>query len=130
MADLEERKSELKEISFALISNGAPHYIQGFREDTGYTGEIYTDPSLESYRLLHFKKSYWSLVGVQSMKEMIRASTSGYHQLLIQGEPDQQGGVVVIDTNATVHYFYKNKEAGDHAPLEQIIEAYQKAVAR
>ena len=31
-----------------VIGNGAPHFIAGFREITGYDGPLYTDPSLAS----------------------------------------------------------------------------------
>jgi len=33
-----------------VIGNGSPSFIEGFREQTGWKGPIYTDPSLGVYR--------------------------------------------------------------------------------
>ena len=42
-----------------VVGNGAPHFIAGFRELTGYRGPLYTDPSLESYRAASLKRQSW-----------------------------------------------------------------------
>ncbi len=108
----------------ALISNGPPHFIGPFREDTGYEGPLYTDPSRKSYRLLGFKRGMMYMGGLKSMKETLRAVTTGHAVLKVEGDTLQQGGVVVIGPDNDVLFLYRNEETGDHAPMEDVLEAY------
>jgi len=110
-------------VRIVVIGNGFPNFIEGFRNDTGYTGDLFTDPSLKSYQLLDFKKSVKSLFGFKTIKTALHALSTGYLQKGIQGDALQQGGVVVVDSDGMPVYFYANSEAGDHAPLDEIIDA-------
>jgi len=114
---------EKRNVQLVVIGNGAPHFIQAFREDTGYRGALYTDPTLNTYKLLNLKRSMGSLIGLKSLKEGIRAAASGYLQTSIQGDTLQQGGALVAGPGDTLHYFYRNKEAGDHPPLKEMLNA-------
>ncbi len=119
-----EQKKSLEEVNIALISNGKPHFIVPFRKETGYEGPIYTDPSLETYKLLNFRHGLLTHMGAKSLTESIRAATQGHAKLLVQGDPNQQGGVIVISPQDQVDYYYRNKETGDHAPMDQVLKAY------
>jgi len=110
-------------VRIVVIGNGFPNFIEGFRNDTGYTGDLFTDPSLESYQLLNFKNSVKSLLGFKTMKSALHALSTGYLQKGIQGDALQQGGVVVVDSGGEPVYFYASSEAGDHAPISEIIQA-------
>ncbi|ETR74226.1 MAG: hypothetical protein OMM_06461 [Candidatus Magnetoglobus multicellularis str. Araruama] len=110
-------------VRVVVIGNGTPNFIEGFRNDTGYSKDLFTDPSLKAYQLLNFEKSVKSLLGFKTIKSAIHALTTGYGQKGIQGDAFQQGGVVVIDSNGNPKYFYANNEAGDHAPMDEIIKA-------
>lgn len=104
-----------------MIGNGAPNFISAFREDTGYQGSLYTDPSLETYKILNLKRGVGSLFGFKSLKEGIRAAGSGYLQTEIQGDALQQGGAIIAGPGDVLHYVYQNKEAGDHAPISEML---------
>lgn len=108
-----------------LIGNGSPFFIKPFRESTGYNGPIYTDPSLETYQISGFKKGLRTLLGIKSFKVGLRAAFTGFAKVQIQGDTNQQGGVIIIGPGNTAHYFYSNTEAGDHAPMTEILEAYK-----
>ncbi|MBF0350209.1 MAG: hypothetical protein HQM11_04220 [SAR324 cluster bacterium] len=125
VADLQERKQdfEQKQAKLVVIGNGPHFFIQGFREDVGYDGIIYTDPSLKSYQVLNFKRDLKSFLGLKSVKESLRALTTGHMQQKTQGDALQQGGVLVISPQGTIPYLHVNQEAGDHAPIEQILKA-------
>lgn len=113
----EERNAEL-----IVIGNGAPLFIKAFREDTGYTGKLFTDPSLKTYEVLNLKRSIGSLFGFKSLKEGIRAAASGYLQTSIQGDTLQQGGAVIVGPGDILHYSYRNTEAGDHPPVSEMLK--------
>jgi peroxiredoxin len=125
VVDIQEQMNTFNQLNvrIVVIGNGFPNFIEGFRNDTGYTGDLYTDPSLKSYQLLNFKNSVTSLLGFKTIKSAVHALSTGYLQKGIQGDALQQGGVVVIDSAGEPVYFYANSEAGDHAPLNDIIQA-------
>jgi hypothetical protein len=110
-------------VRIVVIGNGSPNFIEGFRNDTGYTGDLFTDPSLKSYQLLNFRNSVTSLLGFKTIKSALHAISTGYLQKGIQGDALQQGGVVVIDSDGEPVYFYADSEAGNHASLNEIIQA-------
>lgn len=112
-----------KNTRIVVIGNGQPNFIEAFRNDTGYQGDLYTDPSLKTYELLKFKKSVSSLFGFKTIKNYFRAFSNGHAQKGIQGNAFQQGGVIVIHPVDNPVYVHINSEAGDHAPLDDIIKA-------
>jgi len=114
--DFEDRQMQL-----VVIGNGMPNFIKAFREDTGYQGKLYTDPSLNTYKALNLKRSLGSLFGLKSVKEGLRAAASGYLQTEIQGDALQQGGAVIVGPGDVLHYVYRNSEAGDHAPVQEML---------
>ena len=106
-----------------VIGNGPEKFIMPFREDTQYKGPLYTDPTLETYNILGFKKGITSLVGLNPLKAGLRALSTGHRQKGIQGPSTQQGGVLVVGPGDVVHYLYRSKKAGDHPSLEEVLQA-------
>lgn len=123
MADLAKQSGEFEKqnVRLIVIGNGAPNFISAFREETGYQGLLYTDPSLETYKLLNLKRGVGSLFGFKSLKEGVRALSSGYLQTEIQGDALQQGGAVIAGPGDVLHDVYRNKEAGDHPPIQKML---------
>jgi hypothetical protein len=124
VADLTKQVAafEKRNARLVVIGNGNPHFIKAFREETGYAGLLYTDPSLETYKILQLKSGVGSLMGFKSLKQGIRAMRSGYLQTSIQGDALQQGGAVLIGPGDVLHYLYRNKEAGDHPPIRKLLD--------
>ena len=125
MADLAHHKKDFADRNARLIvvGNGEPHQIQPFRRDTGYQGQIYTDPTRETYRTLDFSSGVGSLFGIKSLTEGIRAFRSGHSQKGVQGSALQQGGALVAGPGDHVHYFYKSRQPGDFPPIEALLKA-------
>ena len=82
-----------------------------------------TDPSLESYVALGFTRKLSGILSAKALVGGFRALKDGYHQSGIQGDAMQLGGAVVIGPGPVLYYYYRSKEASDHAPVEKIIEA-------
>ena len=125
VADLSNNMKAFQRVNAQLvvIGNGPEQFIIPFREATRYKGPLFTDSSLETYKILGFKKGITSLVGLDPIKAGIRALGTGYLQKGIQGPPLQQGGVLVVGPGNFVHYIYRSKKAGDHPPLEEVLKA-------
>jgi hypothetical protein len=106
-----------------LIGNGAPHFIAGFRELTNYTGPIYTDPSLETFRTAQLKRGVGKTLDPRGLGKGISAFMKGHRQGRTQGDPWQQGGVLVIAPSGDVLWHHASERPGDNASAEQIVEA-------
>jgi len=106
-----------------VIGNGPEKFIMPFREDTQYKGPLFTDSTLETYKILGFKSGITSLLGLNPLKAGIRALGTGYRQKGVQGPPTQQGGVLVVGPGNFSHYIYRSKKAGDHPSLEDVLQA-------
>ncbi len=117
---------EKKNAQLAVIGNGEPHHIKPFRKGAKYDGKLYTDPSLKTYEALNFKRGLGSLFGIKSLKEGVRSVGTGHLLKGIKGDSLQQGGAVVAGPGDTVHYLYSNKEAGDHPPIQEMLDACDK----
>ncbi len=106
-----------------VIGNGAPNFIEGFKKHTKYTGLLYTDPSLESYKALDFRRSVLSSLGFKSIADGRKAWSQGFRQTSTKGDPWQQGGVIAVNQAAEVLYFYQSERAGDHPDTNDILAA-------
>jgi hypothetical protein len=90
---------------------------------TGYRGDLLTDPSLESYKILGFASGVGKVMGLKALFRGFSAMRAGYKPGKIQGSVLQLGGVIIITPDATVPYFFASAEAGDHPPISDLLAA-------
>lgn len=91
------------------------------RKVTGYRGELLTDQSRESFKLLGFKSGVTSLMGLKSIVGAFSAVKAGFMPGSIQGSALQLGGAVIIQPDGTVSYRYASTEAGDHPAIADML---------
>jgi peroxiredoxin len=103
-----------------VVGNGAPHFIEGFRELTGFRGPIFTDPSRKSYDAASLKRGWSTFLNPRAVTNLARAFVGGSRQGSIQGDPAQQGGTLVIAPPGRVLFHHVSDTAGDHPKLEKI----------
>lgn len=106
-----------------LIGNGAPNFIEGFREVTGYTGSIYTDPSLKAFEVAGLLRSVRSTLGLRSVAAGVGTMAKGGRQGSIQGDRWQQGGALVIDPEGKILYSHRSKAGGDNVGPQELLSA-------
>ena len=117
--EIHDRGAEL-----VIVGNGAPHFASAFREDLGITTPLYTDPTLETYRLLELKRGVKDTVlSPKIWLNAARALSDGFRQGRVQGDAWQLGGVLVVRPDATVAYRHASARAGDHPPLADVLGA-------
>jgi peroxiredoxin len=110
-----------------VIGNGAPHFIEGFREKVGFDGELYTDPSMSTYRALRLQRRLGSSVNLRTLRRAVQAYRAGNRQSATQGDPWQQGGVFVIDGDGEIVFRYPSEYAGDHPPISALLSALRRS---
>lgn len=106
--------------NLVVVGNGAPMFIAGFRETTGYDGPIYTDPSLEVYKAAQLKRGVGTVLTFGAAKATIGSLRRGFRQGKTQGDATQQGGVLVIARDGRVLYHHISDHPGDNASPEDI----------
>src|SRR5690242_9449225 len=106
-----------------MIGNGAPNFIEGFREITKYAGPIYTDPSLEVFKLAELKRGVLTTFNPLALGKTIGAFARGHRQGTTKGDPFQQGGVVIVAPDGTVKWQHASSRPGDNAEPAAIVAA-------
>ena len=110
-------------IQVAVIGSGAPHYAKAFRESVGGGVPIYTDPSLQTFDALSFKRGLGGLLKGAMWKRGMEAFMQGHRQGKVQGDTRQLGGVLGLSNEGEVLYKYTSEFAGDHPEIDQVLEA-------
>jgi hypothetical protein len=110
-------------ISLVVIGNGAPHFMAGFREHTGYAGPLYTDPSLEVYKAAELKRGVMRVINPLALVPTIKAFARGGKQGSVQGDTWQQGGVLVVAPGGEIRFHHASDRPGDHATVDRILAA-------
>ena len=103
-----------------VIGNGAPHFIEGFRETTGFTGPIYTDPTLAVYKAAALKRGAMTLLKLRAAVATVGALRRGFRQTGVQGDGTQQGGVLVVAPDGRILYHHISEYPGDNASPDEI----------
>ena len=106
-----------------VIGNGSPSFIEGFRDETRWTGPIFTDPSLAVFKAAELKRGVTKTLAPRALVPTIRAFMRGGRQGKTQGDPWQQGGVLVIGTDGTVLWHQVSDRPGDNATASEIVAA-------
>ncbi len=106
-----------------LVGNGAEHFAVAFREEFDLDGPLLVDPELRAYRAAGLRRGRVEALSPRLPLHAFRALRAGWRQWSVQGDPWQLGGVFVIQPGGEITYRYVSREAGDHAPAEEILDA-------
>ena len=109
--------------NLVVVGNGAPMFIEGFRETTGFTGPIYTDPSLEVYKAAQLKRGVGTMLKLGAAAATIGSLRRGFRQGKTQGDATQQGGVLVIAPDGRILYHHISAYPGDNASPDTVRNA-------
>jgi hypothetical protein len=112
-----------------VIGSGRPHFIAGFRENTGYQGPLYVDPELRSYEAAGLHHGMWRNFTPLSVGLAVRALARGHMQGRTQGDPSQQGGAMVVAPGGKLLFAHASKIAGDNASPVVLVAALRAAAA-
>lgn len=112
----EKYKSSGAEIYF--IGNGAPNMIKGFKESLGIQEAwIYTDPTLEAFKISGFKRGILPAVGPRSILKILELKKRGFQSDENygpqHGDAKQLGGIIAIKPANQITYYYASQYLGD-----------------
>jgi len=106
-----------------VVGCGPPEHIAGFREATGYAGPLVTDPSLRTFQAAGLAYGWRRTFGPRTVLKGIRAFARGFRQGARRGDPFQQGGTFVLGPGDRVCFEWRDRFAGDHPALREVLAA-------
>lgn len=116
-------------VEVVVVGNGTPQHAKMFREDDGIPFTLWVDPELQAYRAAGLRRGLTAVFSRRSLGHSVRAMKAGFRQTKTKGDPWQNGGVFVITPQGKTMYEQISAEAGDHAPLADVLAALDRAVA-
>lgn len=127
VAQLRDKLPEIRAAGaeLAVIGNGNADFARAFREDLALPDSVVllVDPELRSYRAAGMRRGRAELFSPRLAANAFRAMRTGFRQGSVQGDPFQLGGMLVIRPDGTLSYRHVSSEAGDHAPLDEVLAA-------
>ena len=112
---------DLAPASLAFVGNGLLGMAQDFAAQFQVTAPLYTDPKRESYKALGMQRAFG--LGLKSVSRGRRAMAAGFAQGRTQGDPWQQGGVVLFDAAGGVRWSSIDDGAGDRVDEQGLAAA-------
>lgn len=114
--------------TLAVVGLGSPLFAKGFRASTGYTGPLFVDGEGLAYRAVALGRlKLWNLLSFRMIRNAIRARKEGFRQGKVEGDPWQLGGTLVVAPGDRLVYAWRNRNADDDAPIDEVIAALSKA---
>lgn len=106
-----------------IVGSGSVAHARRFRERHVPELDVYTDPQLTAYTSLGFRRSVAATLGPASALAFARASLRGHRQTSVEGDPWQQGGVVVLAAGGEVLHIQRFRDAGGRADVDAALTA-------
>jgi uncharacterized LabA/DUF88 family protein len=113
---------DLLGVKLVAIGNGTPAMARDFKEDRGFTGEIYVDQSKKIYDDFKCTRGWKSaLFNSKTLKTIKNTFKEGYAQGSTQGDMLQNGGTFILK-DFRIIYEHIEKFAGDHPDVIQLLQ--------
>lgn len=90
---------------------------------TRFGGPLYADPSLASFQMAGLAHGWSKTFHPRTIVRGLRAFAAGFRQGARRGNPVQQGGLFVLGPGDRVRYEWRDRFAGDHAPMSAVLAA-------
>lgn len=129
MAGFRSRQDELKQlgVTLAFIGSGTPAMAEDFKASLGLDAPVFTDPARRTYAQLGFRRGVLSTLSPSVLASAFRAWRAGFRQQKTQGDPVQQGGVLVLRQGGQAEYAFASEAAGHHPPVDEVLAAARRA---
>lgn len=117
-ADIEARGARLR-----IVGNGSVEFARSFAVEHQLEEDVFTDPERSVYSALGMARNLGATFSLGTLTGGVRAFRRGYRQKQVQGDPWQQGGVVIVSQEDELLFEHINQHAGDHPRISDILSA-------
>lgn len=106
------------------VGNGDAQFAREFRDALRLEAPVYVDPTRETYHALGMRHGIALTIGsAASWQKTLRALRSGFHVSAGQGDPWQNGGLLVVRPGGSIAFRHVDESAGDHASIAEVLAA-------
>jgi len=106
-----------------LVSTGSPEQAAAFRAQHGLTGAVLSDAPRTVFAAAGMRRGWGALLRPRAVTSALRALRGGFRQRGVQGDPLQQGGVVVFAADGGLVAQVQDAGAGDLLDLRAVLDA-------
>ena len=106
-----------------FVGTGLPGMAAGFARTHGGPFPVLSDSKRTIYKAAGMKRSLLAMLHPRLLRNVWRAFRSGFRQGRVQGDPYQQGGVLVFDRNGRLLHQQIDAASGDPLDLGAIVAA-------
>jgi peroxiredoxin len=112
-----------KGAELVVVGNGSPWFAAAFRDELALDFPLLVDTGLAAYRAAGLRRSVVDTLRPAALLHAVRAWKSGARQSAVKGDPWQLGGAFVVAKGGRVLFRHVSREAGDHAPVADLVAA-------
>ena len=108
-----------------IVGNGNLDFARAFREDMKLDCPVLIDEDLVAYKAAELRRGALAMLSPKMPLNALRSMSKGFRQTSVQGDALQLGGVFVIQQGGELSYGYASREAGDHPPIDDVLDAIE-----
>jgi hypothetical protein len=122
---LRRREPELAAAGAKLlfVGSGTPAMAKDFQATHGGPHPVFSDSGRKLFQAAGMARRLGSTLHWRLVKNAFRALRSGFRQQGVQGDPWQQGGVLVFAADGELLHQQYDKAAGDVIDLDAVLAA-------
>ena len=117
-AELEQRGARL-----VFVGTGTPAMAQDFRRQHAGPHPVLSDADRKAFRAAGMTRSLLATLHWRTFRNASRAFRRGFRQSRVQGDPWQQGGVLVFDATGALRHQQRDAAGGDELDLDALVAA-------
>ena len=106
-----------------FVGTGSPAMAADFAKAHAGPHPVLSDVARRSFQAAGMGRSCWSFLHWRFLRNVVRARRNGFRQTKIQGDPWQQGGVLVFDAKGRLRHQQVDAVAGDEIELDAVMAA-------
>lgn len=106
-----------------FVGTGLPAMAADFAKQHAGPHPVLSDPQRKAFAAAGMKRSLWATLHWRLPFHAWRALRAGFRQTKVQGDPWQQGGVLVVDHAGALRLEKVDGAAGEALDLDAIVAA-------
>ena len=114
---------EAKGARIVFVGTGLPAMASEFAAQQAAGLPVLSDPTRRIFELAGMRRGLSTILRLATLLNSWRAFRRGHRQTKVQGDPWQQGGVLVLDRKGEIAHAQRDSAAGDSIDWRRVIEA-------
>ncbi len=110
-----------------FVGTGLPAMAADFARTHAGGHAVLSDPQRRAFAAAGMRRTLWSTLHWRLLANAWRALRAGFRQTKVQGDPWQQGGVLVFDARGVVRHQEVDGAAGDVLDVAAVLAAARAA---